>query len=33
LSVGDINEARSVRQRGDIEELFRLALSLLRATW
>jgi curved DNA-binding protein CbpA len=33
LSVGDIDEARSVRKRGDIEEMFRLALSLLRARW
>jgi curved DNA-binding protein CbpA len=33
LSVGDIAEARSVRERGDIEEMFRLALSLLRARW
>jgi curved DNA-binding protein CbpA len=33
LSVGDIDEARSVRERGDIEEMFRLALSLLRARW
>jgi curved DNA-binding protein CbpA len=32
-SVGDIDEARSVRERGDIEEMFRLALSLLRAMW
>jgi curved DNA-binding protein CbpA len=33
LSVGDIDEARPVRERGDIEEMFRLALSLLRARW
>jgi curved DNA-binding protein CbpA len=33
LSVGDIDEARSVRERGDIEEMFRIALSLLRANW
>ena len=33
FSVGDIDEARSVRERGDIEEMFRLALSLLRARW
>jgi len=33
LSVGDIADARSVRQRGDIEEMFRLAISLLRANW
>ena len=33
LSVGDIDDARSVRQRGDIEEMFRIALSLLRANW
>ena len=33
LSVGDIAEARSVRQGGDIEEMFRIALSLLRANW
>jgi curved DNA-binding protein CbpA len=33
LSVGDIDEARSVREGGDIEEMFRLALSLLRARW
>jgi curved DNA-binding protein CbpA len=33
LPVGDIDEARSVRERGDIEEMFRLALSLLRARW
>jgi len=31
LSVDDIDEARSVRERGDIEEMFRLALSVLRA--
>ena len=29
----DIDEARSVRERGDIEEMFRLALSLLGARW
>jgi curved DNA-binding protein CbpA len=33
LSVGDIDEARSVRERGGIEEMFRIALSLLRANW
>jgi curved DNA-binding protein CbpA len=33
LSVGDIDDARSVRQRGEIEEMFRLAISLLRANW
>ena len=33
LSVGDIDEARSVRRRSDIEEVFRLALSMLRANW
>jgi hypothetical protein len=33
LSVGDIDDARSVRQRGDIEEMFRIALALLRANW
>ena len=33
LSVGDIDEARSVRERGDIEEMFRLALALRRARW
>jgi curved DNA-binding protein CbpA len=33
LSEGDIDEGRSVRQRGDIEDLFRLALSLLCANW
>jgi curved DNA-binding protein CbpA len=33
LSVGGIDEARSVRERGDVEEVFRLALSLLRARW
>jgi curved DNA-binding protein CbpA len=33
LSVCDIDEGRSVRQRRDIEDLFRLALSLLRANW
>ena len=33
LSVGDIDDARSVRQRGDIEEMVRIALSLLRANW
>jgi len=33
LPVGDIDEARSVRERGDIEEMFRLALSMLRANW
>jgi len=32
-SVGDIDEARSVRGRGDIEGMFRLALSLLRVRW
>lgn len=33
FSVGDVDEARSVRGRGDIEEMFRLVLSLLRAEW
>jgi curved DNA-binding protein CbpA len=33
LSVGDIDDARSVRQRGDPGEMFRLALSMLRANW
>jgi curved DNA-binding protein CbpA len=33
LAVGAVDEARSVRERGDIEEMFRLALSLLRARW
>lgn len=33
LSVGDIDDARSVRQRGEIEEMFRIALSLLRANY
>ncbi|HJQ49793.1 MAG TPA: J domain-containing protein [Gaiellaceae bacterium] len=33
LSVGDIADARSVRQRGDIEEMLRLGLSFLRARW
>jgi DnaJ-class molecular chaperone len=33
FSVGDIDETRLVRQVGDIEEMFRLALSLLRAGW
>jgi len=33
LSVGDIGEARSARERGDIEEMFRFALSLLRVGW
>jgi DnaJ-class molecular chaperone len=28
-----IDEARSLRERGDIEEMFRLALSLLGARW
>jgi hypothetical protein len=32
-SVGDIDEAPAVRQRSDIEEMFRLALSMLRANW
>jgi curved DNA-binding protein CbpA len=32
-SIGDIDEAPSVRQRSDIEEMFRLALSMLRANW
>jgi curved DNA-binding protein CbpA len=32
-SAGDIGEARPARERGDIEEMFRLALSLLRARW
>jgi curved DNA-binding protein CbpA len=31
LLVGDIDDARSARQGGDTEEMFRLALSLLRA--
>jgi DnaJ-class molecular chaperone len=29
----DIDEARSLRERGDIEAVFRLALSLLGARW
>jgi curved DNA-binding protein CbpA len=33
LSVGEIDDAGSVRQRGEIEEMFRIALSLLRANW
>jgi curved DNA-binding protein CbpA len=33
LSVDGIEEARPVRERGDIEEMIRLALSLLRARW
>jgi curved DNA-binding protein CbpA len=33
LSVGDLDEARSGQERGDIEEMLRLALSLLRAGW
>lgn len=33
FSLGDIDEARSRRERGDIEEMLRLALSLLRARW
>jgi curved DNA-binding protein CbpA len=33
LSVGYIDEARSVRRGGDIEEMFRTALSLLRFNW
>jgi hypothetical protein len=32
-SVGGIDEAPAVRQRSDIEEIFRLALSMLRANW
>jgi hypothetical protein len=32
-SVGGIDEAPAVRQRSDIEEMFRLALSMLRANW
>jgi curved DNA-binding protein CbpA len=31
--VGDIDGVPSVRQRSDIEELFRVALSMLRANW
>ena len=31
--VGEIAEARSVRPGGEIEEMFRIALSLLRANW
>jgi curved DNA-binding protein CbpA len=33
LSVGGIDEAWSVPQGGDVEEMFRIALSLLRANW
>jgi curved DNA-binding protein CbpA len=33
LSVGVTDEARPVRERGGIEEMFRIALSLLRANW
>ena len=33
LSVGDIDEERSVRERREIEEMFRLALSVLRVGW
>ena len=31
LSVDDIDDARPVRRRGDMEAMFRIALSLLRA--
>jgi DnaJ-class molecular chaperone len=31
--VPDIDEARSVRERGDIEDMLRIALSFLRAGW
>jgi DnaJ-class molecular chaperone len=31
--VPDIDEARSVRERGDIEDMVRIALSFLRAGW
>jgi hypothetical protein len=31
VSVPDIDEARSVRERGDIEDMVRIALSFLRA--
>jgi curved DNA-binding protein CbpA len=33
LSGGGIDEARSVRHGGDIEEMFRIALKFLRANW
>jgi curved DNA-binding protein CbpA len=33
LSGGDIDEARSLRERGEIEGMFRIALSLLRSSW
>jgi curved DNA-binding protein CbpA len=33
LTVGDTDEARFVRERGDIEAMFRLVLSLLRTRW
>ena len=32
-SVGGIQEAPSIRPRSDIEDMFRLALSMLRADW
>ena len=31
LSAAEIDKGRSVRQRGDIEDMFRIAVSLLRA--
>jgi len=31
--VPDIDEARSVRERGDIKDMVRIALSFLRAGW
>jgi curved DNA-binding protein CbpA len=33
LSVGAVDEAWSARQGGDVEVMFRIALSLLRAKW
>jgi curved DNA-binding protein CbpA len=33
LPVGDIDATRLARQVGDVEEVFRLALSLLRVGW
>jgi curved DNA-binding protein CbpA len=33
VSVGDIDQPRALRRRGDLEELFRLVLSLLRPEW
>jgi hypothetical protein len=33
LSGGGIDEARSIRHGGDIEEMFRIALKFLRANW